>query len=46
MYGKTFMGIVRSTFLIAGDGTIARAWTRVKVPGHVDEVLQAVRDLG
>ena len=45
MYGKTFMGIERSTFLIAADGRIARIWRKVKVPGHVDEVLEAVRAL-
>lgn len=45
MYGKTYMGIERSTFLIAADGTIARVWEKVKVPGHVEEVLDAVRSL-
>lgn len=45
MYGKKFMGIERSTFLIAADGTIARVWNKVKVPGHVEEVLEAVRAL-
>ncbi|MGB7244532.1 MAG: peroxiredoxin [Sulfitobacter sp.] len=45
MYGKKYMGIERTTYLIAADGTIARVWNKVKVPGHVDEVLQAVRDL-
>ncbi|WP_299843400.1 peroxiredoxin [uncultured Roseovarius sp.] len=45
MYGKKFMGIERSTFLIDGDGTIARAWRKVKVPGHVDEVLEAAQAL-
>ncbi|MBW4708560.1 peroxiredoxin [Roseobacter sp. YSTF-M11] len=45
MYGKKFMGIERTTFLIAADGTIARIWPKVKVPGHVDEVLDAVRAL-
>lgn len=45
MYGKTFMGITRATFLIAGDGTIAQIWPKVKVAGHVDEVLAAVRAL-
>lgn len=45
MYGKTFMGIERSTFLIAPDGRIARIWRKVKVPGHVDAVLEAVRAL-
>ena len=42
MYGKTYMGIERSTFLIAADGTIARIWRKVKVPGHAAAVLQAV----
>lgn len=45
MYGKTFWGIERSTFLIAADGTIARVWRKVKVEGHVAEVLEAVRAL-
>ncbi|MCA0942378.1 peroxiredoxin [Yangia mangrovi] len=45
MYGKTFMGIERSTFLIDGEGRIAREWRKVKVPGHADEVLDAARDL-
>ena len=45
MYGKKFMGIERSTFLIAADGTIARIWPKVKVPGHVEEVLEAVQAL-
>jgi len=43
MYGKTFMGVERATFLIDGEGKIARVWNKVKVPGHVDEVLEAVR---
>ncbi|WP_113911242.1 peroxiredoxin [Roseovarius dicentrarchi] len=43
MYGKTFMGIERSTFLIAADGRIARVWRKVKVPGHAEEVLKAAR---
>ncbi len=45
MYGKTYMGIDRSTFLIDGDGRVRRIWRKVKVPGHVDEVLAAVRAL-
>ena len=45
MYGKTFMGIERSTFLIDGDGRIARVWPKVKVPGHAEEVLEAVKAL-
>ncbi|SFE13182.1 peroxiredoxin [Roseivivax sediminis] len=45
MYGKTFMGITRATFLIGGDGRIVRAWPKVKVPGHAEEVLEAVKAL-
>ena len=45
MYGKSYMGIERSTFLIDADGKIARVWRKVKVPGHVEEVLEAVRAL-
>jgi len=45
MYGKTFMGIVRTTFLIAVDGKIARVWSNVKVDGHADEVLAAAQAL-
>ncbi len=45
MYGKTFWGIERSTFLIDGEGRIARAWRKVKVPGHAEEVLEAAKAL-
>lgn len=45
MYGKKYMGIERTTFLIAADGTIAQVWNKVKVPGHVEAVLEAVRAL-
>ena len=45
MYGKTFMGIERTTFLVDGTGTIRKVWRNVKVDGHVDEVLEAVRAL-
>ena len=45
MYGKTYMGIERSTFLIDGSGRIARAWRKVKVEGHADEVLAAAQAL-
>jgi len=45
MYGKTSMGIERATFLIGADGTVKREWRKVKVPGHVDEVLEAARAL-
>ncbi|MGD9295041.1 MAG: peroxiredoxin [Roseobacter sp.] len=45
MYGKKYMGIERTTFLIAADGKIAKIWNKVKVPGHVDAVLEEVRAL-
>ena len=45
MYGKTCMGIERSTFLIDGEGKIAQVWRKVKVPGHVDAVMDAVKAL-
>jgi len=45
MYGKQVRGIERSTFVIAPDGTIAKAWRGVKVPGHAQEVLEFVRTL-
>jgi peroxiredoxin Q/BCP len=45
MYGKKYMGIDRSTFLIDGAGVIQRVWRKVKVPGHVDEVLAAAKEL-
>ncbi len=45
MYGKNYMGIDRSTILIAPDGTVARIWRKVKVPGHAADVLAAVRAL-
>jgi peroxiredoxin Q/BCP len=45
MYGKKYMGIERATFLIDGTGKVARAWHKVKVPGHVDEVLAAAKAL-
>ena len=45
MYGKKFMGIERSTFLIDGEGRIMREWRKVKVPGHAEDVLQALKDL-
>lgn len=45
MYGRKYMGIERATFLIDGAGVIRRVWPKVKVPGHVDEVLEAVRAL-
>jgi peroxiredoxin Q/BCP len=45
MYGKTFLGIFRTTVLIGADGRIARIWRNVKVDGHADEVLAAARAL-
>jgi peroxiredoxin Q/BCP len=45
MYGRTFMGIVRTTVLVGTDGRIIRIWRNVKVDGHADEVLAAVRAL-
>ncbi|WP_112323768.1 thioredoxin-dependent thiol peroxidase [Oceanibium sediminis] len=45
MYGKTYMGIERTTFLIGNDGKIARIWHKVKVPGHAEEVLEALKSL-
>jgi len=45
MYGKTYLGIERATFLIGPDGKIAQIWRKVKVPGHVEAVLQAARAL-
>ena len=45
MYGRRVRGIERSTFLIDADGVLRREWRGVKVPGHVDEVLEAVREL-
>ena len=41
-YGRTYMGIVRSTFLISEDGVLKKKWTNVKVAGHVDSVLETI----
>ena len=43
MYGREFMGIERATFLIGRDGIVLREWRKVKVNGHVDEVLEVVK---
>ncbi|WP_417415499.1 thioredoxin-dependent thiol peroxidase [Hoeflea sp.] len=45
MYGRQYMGVERSTFLIDASGKIARIWRKVKVKGHAQEVLEAVRSL-
>ena len=44
MYGRIYMGIERATFLIDRDGTVARLWRKVKVPGHAEEVLAAAKE--
>ena len=43
MYGKTYMGIERSTFLVDASGTVVEAWRKVRVKGHVDAVMEAAR---
>ncbi|HXH52443.1 MAG TPA: peroxiredoxin [Sphingomicrobium sp.] len=45
MYGRKYMGMDRATFLINADGRVLRAWRKVKVPGHAEEVLKAARQL-
>lgn len=45
MYGRKYMGIERATFLIGPDGVVRRVWRKVKVPGHVAEVLEATKKL-
>ena len=45
MYGKKYMGIERATYLIDAQGNIAKVWRKVKVPGHADAVLEAVKTL-
>ena len=44
-YGRTYMGIVRTTYLVNRDGKVARRWDNVKVDGHADDVLAAVKEL-
>ncbi|MES2097796.1 MAG: peroxiredoxin [Pseudomonadota bacterium] len=46
LYGREYMGIDRSTWLFDDTGKLVRSWRKVKVPGHVETVLAAVRDLG
>ncbi len=46
MYGRKYMGIDRSTFLIGPDGKVAAVWRKVKVPGHAEAVLKAAQELG
>jgi thioredoxin-dependent peroxiredoxin len=45
MYGRTFMGILRMTYLIGADSRIGRVWAKVRVPGHAEEVLAAAQAL-
>lgn len=45
LYGRTYMGVERATFLIDGDGMVRRVWRKVRVKGHAAEVLDAVRSL-
>lgn len=45
MYGKTYMGIERATFLIGGDGRVVQAWRKVKAKGHAEAVLDAAKSL-
>lgn len=45
MYGKTYMGVERSTFLVGKDGKLVQVWNKVKVPGHAEDVLKAVKAL-
>ncbi|TGX55615.1 peroxiredoxin [Sphingomonas gei] len=45
LYGRRYMGIDRSTFLFASDGTLFRAWRKVRVPGHAEAVLAAAKEM-
>ena len=45
MYGRSYRGVQRATFVIGADGKVAAIWPKVKVPGHADEVLETVRGL-
>ena len=45
MYGRKYMGMERATYLIGADGRVLKAWRKVKVPNHAQEVLKAARDL-
>ena len=45
MYGRKYMGVQRTTYLIKPSGTVAQRWDKVKIPGHVAEVLEAIKTL-
>jgi peroxiredoxin Q/BCP len=44
MYGRTYMGMLRTTYLVGADGRVLRVWDKVKVKGHAQEVLKAVQE--
>jgi peroxiredoxin Q/BCP len=46
MYGRKYMGVERSTFLIDRKGKVVKSWRKVKIPGHAEAVLEAVKALG
>jgi peroxiredoxin Q/BCP len=46
MYGRKYMGVERSTFLIDSKGKVVKSWRKVKIPGHAETVLEAVKALG
>ena len=46
LYGRTYLGVERATFLFAADGRLLREWRKVRVPGHAQAVLDAAKDLG
>lgn len=43
LFGRSYLGVIRTTVLIGGDGVVRRVWSPVRVPGHVEEVLEAVK---
>jgi peroxiredoxin Q/BCP len=45
LYGRKFMGVMRKTYLIDGNGRVVKVWPKVKVDGHAEEVLEAARAL-
>lgn len=45
MYGRKYMGVERSTFIVDSDGNIAKVWRKVRVPGHAEKVLEAVQSM-
>jgi peroxiredoxin Q/BCP len=45
MYGRKYMGVQRTTYLIKPSGAVAQRWDKVKIPGHAEAVLQAVKSL-